>query len=721
MKWGLTIGAFALCCLRLGHIALALRCEKDEKGGGGACNAFMLENACTADKFTQKHDACRASATMNETNAQTVLKVGIIKPLSGIDARWEATSSVAIMCALEDISSNPSLLPGVKIEAIWSDSEGHQLGGVGASVCLARSSSSPPPIVIGPAYSSSAFGASRVANAFGMALIGTTTSNPLLSDKDSFPQFSRVFPSDLYQGAALADVTETFGWKSVAMLSMSYDAYSTGLVNAFVDEATARNIRIGANEMYYKDATDEELRKVLRAIRSTKLRVIILVGYAGNAQQILSVASEMDMHGAGWVWIGTDAWAADAVSFGDAGKGIIGVVPRIYTASLSYQKLLQCVQSANQGADQKYKDLSWIRTTPGIPSAFMYDAVQLASLAYHTILMESSGNASRFSLMLENKEFVRASLRNATLRGGCTGNVSLDDRGDRNEAYYTLINIQNSEVKIVGSIDAASKECHLSGEPLLWPGDIRRTPDDTAERNLQFVFIFLAVVVILFSIRARIKYRKYKSRVRTLSRALETHKKEMHKAERKISALVKLNKPTKKQEEEFEVYRDAIRGNNKELLPQRINLFTEEDFVLKRLLGKGSYGEVYLGEVEEVRFGEAHKKVVAVKQLLMHNEKGTTRVLDAFIDEVRNLARIGQHKNIVAFYGVCWGASSFPSIILEYVPGGELNEYLEEYDYVGSGNQGLLGKLHFIAFFISSNLIIFPMQILCSPKLHSVS
>ena len=56
---------------------------------------------------------------------------------------------------------------------------------------------------------------------------------------------------------------------------------------------------------------------------------------------------------------------------------------------------------------------------------------------------------------------------------------------------------------------------------------------------------------------------------------------------------------------------------------------------------------------------------------------------------MRALASVGIHPNVVAFYGVAWDIDTFPSIVLEYVAGGELAVYLEEYAYKDGEHRGL--------------------------------
>ena len=85
--------------------------------------------------------------------------------------------------------------------------------------------------------------------------------------------------------------------------------------------------------------------------------------------------------------------------------------------------------------------------------------------------------------------------------------------------------------------------------------------------------------------------------------------------------------------------------------------FNDEEFVVKRRLGKGAFSTVFLATWESM------KKNVAIKTL--HSMR-TARALDCFADEIQTLSRL-KHPHIVNFLGVLWGEASFPSMVLEQV------------------------------------------------------
>ena len=185
------------------------------------------------------------------------------------------------------------------------------------------------------------------------------------------------------------------------------------------------------------------------------------------------------------------------------------------------------------------------------------------------------------------------------------------------------------------------------------------------------------------------KLKRYKVHVKKLDSRIASQKNRLRKKSIEMQQLVKLNQPTQKQEDIFEQYRKIIREGDDDEMPYRIKMYEMENITLQKSLGKGAYGEVIKGVVKEEHFGETIQKEIALKQLHIKNESSTNRVLGNFLDEVRNLAQVGSNDNVVAFYGVAWDAQNFPSIVLEFVPGGELNSYLEDFNCVEGDGVGL--------------------------------
>ena len=94
-----------------------------------------------------------------------------------------------------------------------------------------------------------------------------------------------------------------------------------------------------------------------------------------------------------------------------------------------------------------------------------------------------------------------------------------------------------------------------------------------------------------------------------------------------------------------------------------------EDITLLRLLGKGSYGEVYLSLKQNANKPFATKKV--------KRKKADDEMTKYFKNEI-NILRILNHPNIVKLEEIKMDENNY-YIVMEYINGGELSDYLKKY------------------------------------------
>jgi len=92
---------------------------------------------------------------------------------------------------------------------------------------------------------------------------------------------------------------------------------------------------------------------------------------------------------------------------------------------------------------------------------------------------------------------------------------------------------------------------------------------------------------------------------------------------------------------------------------------------LKRVLGKGAFGKVFLAEAYGIG-GSEETSLVAVKVL---NEKANEDEVEDFKIEINFMKTIGRHENVVTMLGCC---TLYPPLclVVEYVPHGDLLHYL---------------------------------------------
>ncbi|XGW24632.1 hypothetical protein V3C99_006230 [Haemonchus contortus] len=94
---------------------------------------------------------------------------------------------------------------------------------------------------------------------------------------------------------------------------------------------------------------------------------------------------------------------------------------------------------------------------------------------------------------------------------------------------------------------------------------------------------------------------------------------------------------------------------------------------LNEKIGAGAFGEVWLGTLEENPDDPPLQVAIKLKKVNKENQAK----LDEMYREAR-LMRQYRHKNVVRFYGVVLKSADSAMIVMEYVDGGALNDYLKK-------------------------------------------
>ena len=98
-------------------------------------------------------------------------------------------------------------------------------------------------------------------------------------------------------------------------------------------------------------------------------------------------------------------------------------------------------------------------------------------------------------------------------------------------------------------------------------------------------------------------------------------------------------------------------------------MYQIEDITLLKLIGKGSYGEVYLS------LNQNAKKLFATKKV---KRKKTDDEMTKYFKNEINILRILNHPNIVKLEEIKMDENNY-YIVMEYINGGELSDYLNKY------------------------------------------
>lgn len=285
--------------------------------------------------------------------------------------------------------------------------------------------------VCGGTSSTLAIAAQNYLSGLGISFISGTATSDVLSDKATFPDFSRSIAPDRFQGRAMSDLAKNYGWKTVCTINYQGD-YPTNLINQFVTEFSASGPDVKITRVTYT-LSDKDVVAPIKALADAKCRIIFSVLSASKLfGDIWREAKKQGLLGPGYQWVSAesiygemnaDNLRTDHKLDPDDLKGLIVVTPLGgKTSDPTYVKFQQDY-SLWTGIPNK--------SIPDNYITHIFDAVW--SLAYAARDIVNSAGA----LQLLNNTIYLQSLRNVKFQG-VTGSVGFDINGDRTNGVFGL-------------------------------------------------------------------------------------------------------------------------------------------------------------------------------------------------------------------------------------------------------------------------------------------
>ncbi|XP_075430332.1 metabotropic glutamate receptor 2 isoform X2 [Ascaphus truei] len=235
----------------------------------------------------------------------------------------------AMLFALDAINRDPELLPGLTLGGHILDTCSKDtyaleqaLDFVRASLTRADGSEhicpdgsyaihgeSPTAVsgVIGGSYSDVSIQVANLLRLFQIPQISYASTSAKLSDKSRYDFFARTVPPDFYQAKAMADILRFFNWTYVSTVASEGDYGETG-IEAFEQEARARNICIATSEKVGRSMNKKTFASVIRALlQKPSARVVVLFTKIEDARELLAAAQQLNVF---FTWVASDGWGA---------------------------------------------------------------------------------------------------------------------------------------------------------------------------------------------------------------------------------------------------------------------------------------------------------------------------------------------------------------------------------------------------------------------------
>ncbi|CAL1533000.1 unnamed protein product, partial [Lymnaea stagnalis] len=278
-------------------------------------------------------------------------KDGLCGDSSFIDSSFHFSESVVF--AIEEINRNLSILPNVTLgfailddcmkettSAIHAisfikDAGGSLLGSSPNGTVTAQMSHEVEDIlpsydvvgVIGCLRSSNSMAASTVLGPAHLPLVSFTSTSETLSDKELYPYFLRVVPSDNYLVDALVELISHFQWSYISVL------YAEGSFGEIAFQALRskvskmKGVCIATSHKIYQKASYEDHLWIMKDLLAHKnARVVVTFTDPPSVLQLLKASRQLGT--SGWyIWLTNDSWKltlGDITDKSVAGSFVVG-------------------------------------------------------------------------------------------------------------------------------------------------------------------------------------------------------------------------------------------------------------------------------------------------------------------------------------------------------------------------------------------------------------
>uniref|UniRef100_A0A672Z443 Olfactory receptor C family, u1 n=1 Tax=Sphaeramia orbicularis TaxID=375764 RepID=A0A672Z443_9TELE len=238
--------------------------------------------------------------------------------------RWMMT----MVFAVEEINSNSSLLPGVKLGYRIMDSCDHVhtslqslLSLVSPSKAVIRNSTtttwseippscltgSPVPAVIGLASSSPTRAVAHTLGPFNIPLVSYFATCTCLTDKHSYPSFLRTVPSDLFQVRGLVQLVTYLGWSWVGTIG-TMDDYSHYGIQAFSTDFREHGGCVAFHLTIPKSPTVAEIQEMADILQKSTAKVVVVFATEGQLLELFLEVNTLVRNITQRQWVASEAW-----------------------------------------------------------------------------------------------------------------------------------------------------------------------------------------------------------------------------------------------------------------------------------------------------------------------------------------------------------------------------------------------------------------------------
>ena len=275
--------------------------------------------------------------------------------------------------------------------------------------------------------------------------LAVSATDPFLSTP-SRDYLVRLTTSDFYESKAIYDLIKYYKWPEVSILATGDSFGINGVIELETLLITDSTVTL-KDLIFFRTDYDCEGSHQLETIKYSLVKVIVLSVTAEFGRCVLSKAHEMGLMGSDYVWIVTEAIAAqpeylkeDDGNFSSLYEGLLGMRP----AQIRGERYTQFEDSyVLQGGEIDHLTSYTI---------LAFDTVGLIEAALETTLVDLTQNISCSSETQgwNRGGFVLHSILESDY-SGISGEISFNIRGGRRDPSYDILNFVDGKFITVGS------------------------------------------------------------------------------------------------------------------------------------------------------------------------------------------------------------------------------------------------------------------------------
>ena len=368
---------------------------------------------CMAAMMAMSIAACGGTGGSAKGGDDSTFIIGSMGPTSGANASYGTSVKNGAQIAVDEINEAGGI-NGTKFELKFEDDQAD--AGVAANA-YSKLYSDNMDALLGATTSNACQAVNKLAQKDNILMVTPSGSTKDITEPDNV---FRICFTDPLQGEKIADlVTDTLGYKNIAVLYDVSSDYGVGIHDAFVKQVKAKGAKIVSDQSF--TSGDKDFNTQLTSIKSAKPDVIFVPGYYQEASFILTQAKQL---GIDIPFVGSDGWDGVTTQLGTNANIANGA---IFLSPFFSADSAENVKNFVAKYQEEYK------AVPDQFAADAYDGVYAIAKAY-----EKAGSKDTNALIKAMKEIEVE---------GVTGKFSFDKTGEPNkDAKY--IQIQKGEYTI---------------------------------------------------------------------------------------------------------------------------------------------------------------------------------------------------------------------------------------------------------------------------------